>query len=110
MKGQMKAYFQILDQPGIADIVEGTGASIVEGSVQTTNSWGLRAGTEPGHGGKSRGIVLGDSYMQGLFVADDETPTECLKRDLCSSARQRRGDPQHRPPGLFSRTVLLHPG
>ncbi len=29
-----------------------------------------------------RGIVLGDSYMQGLFVADDQTPTECLKRDL----------------------------
>ena len=29
-----------------------------------------------------RGIVLGDSYMQGLFVGDDQTPTECLKRDL----------------------------
>ena len=83
MKGQMKAYFQILDQPGIADIVEGTGASIVEGSIQTTNSWGLR-GPEPNLASPWRGIVLGDSYMQGLFVADDETPTECLKRDLRS--------------------------
>ena len=32
--------------------------------------------------GKLRGIVLGDSYMQGLFVGDQETPTECLKREL----------------------------
>ena len=26
--------------------------------------------------------MLGDSYMQGLFVGDHETPVECLKRDL----------------------------
>ena len=54
---------------------------IVEGSVQTTNSWGLR-GPEPDTQARWRGIVLGDSYMQGLFVGDDQTPTECLKRDL----------------------------
>ncbi len=83
MKGQMKAYFPVLDQPGLSAIVDGTGASIVEGSVQTTNSWGLR-GPEPDLPARWRGIVLGDSYMQGLFVADDETPTECLKRELAT--------------------------
>ena len=54
---------------------------IVEGSTQTTNSWGLR-GPEPDLTATWRGIVLGDSCMQGLFVGDLETPTECLKRDL----------------------------
>ena len=27
-------------------------------------------------------IVLGDSFMQGLFIGDDETPPECLRRYL----------------------------
>jgi hypothetical protein len=81
VKGQMKAYFQAPDRPGLPDLVQGTGAVIVEGSTQTTNSWGLR-GPEPDVTTTYRGIVLGDSYMQGLFVADDQTPTECLKREL----------------------------
>jgi hypothetical protein len=81
MKGDMKAFFQVLDTPEVPELVKGTGASIVEGSVQTTNSWGLR-GPEPDPHAVWRGIVLGDSYMQGLFVGDDQTPTECLKRDL----------------------------
>jgi hypothetical protein len=81
MKGDVKAFFQIPDRPEAAELVKGTGASIVEGSAQTTNSWGLR-GPEPDTRATWRGIVLGDSYMQGLFVADDQTPTECLKRDL----------------------------
>ncbi len=42
----MKAYFQIPDTPEAAEIVKGTGATIVEGSSQMTNSWGLR-GPEP---------------------------------------------------------------
>src|SRR5262249_19414208 len=81
MKGDVKAFFQIPDRPEAAEMVQGTGASIVEGSSQTTNSWGLR-GPEPDTQAAWRGIVLGDSYMQGLFVGDDQTPTECLKRDL----------------------------
>ncbi|MGP0063357.1 MAG: hypothetical protein ACLQGP_07100, partial [Isosphaeraceae bacterium] len=80
-KGAVKAYLQLPDTPDTPKIVEGTGAKIVEGSSQTTNSWGLR-GPEPDMTAPFRGIVLGDSYMQGLFVADDETPTECLKREL----------------------------
>ncbi len=81
MKGEMKAFFQVPNRPEAAEMVKGTGASIVEGSTQTTNSWGLR-GPEPQIRATWRGIVLGDSYMQGLFVGDDQTPTECLKRDL----------------------------
>jgi hypothetical protein len=81
MKGDVKAYFQVPDCHVVAQLVVGTGAAIVDGSVQTTNSWGLR-GPEPDRDAPWRGIALGDSYIQGLFVGDDQTPTECLKRDL----------------------------
>jgi hypothetical protein len=80
-RGNVKAYFQIPDTPEAPEIVKGTGAVIVEGSSQRTNSWGLR-GPEPETDAAFRGIALGDSYMQGLFVGDDQTPVECLKRDL----------------------------
>ena len=83
VKGQVKAYFQVLDKPEVAELLQGTGAQLVEGSVQTTNSWGLR-GPEPNLKASWRGIALGDSYLQGLFVGDQETPTECLKRELAS--------------------------
>ena len=53
----------------------------IESSRQTTNSWGLR-GPEPEPDAPMRGIVLGDSYMQGMFIGDDETPPECLRRYL----------------------------
>ena len=87
-RGAVKAYFLVPDTPEAAAIVQGTGSVIVEGSAQTTNSWGLR-GPEPNLAAPLRGIALGDSYMQGLFVGDDQTPTECLKRDLA----QRFGAP-----------------
>lgn len=80
-KGNVKAYFQVPDVPEAHELVKAAGALLVDGSVQTTNSWGLR-GPEPEMNTKWRGLVLGDSYMQGLFVGDDETPTECLKRRL----------------------------
>jgi hypothetical protein len=79
MKGPLKAYFQAPDLPELRALVKPTGALVVEGSSQTTNSWGLR-GREPDLSAPLRGIILGDSYMQGLFVGDEETPTECLKR------------------------------
>ncbi|HEX3448867.1 MAG TPA: SGNH/GDSL hydrolase family protein [Isosphaeraceae bacterium] len=81
VKGPVKAYFQVPESPEIIDLVKGTGAEIVSGSTQTTNSWALR-GPEPDLKAPWRGIVLGDSYMQGLFIGDDQTPTECLKREL----------------------------
>ncbi len=80
-RGDVKEYIQIPDRPETAELVKKAGAVIVDGSAQTTNSWGLR-GPEPDTKATWRGIVLGDSYMQGLFVGDDQTPTECLKRDL----------------------------
>jgi hypothetical protein len=81
VKGPVKAYFPVLETPELPEAVKGTGAQIVEGSTQNTNSWGLR-GPEPDLTAPWRGIVVGDSYMQGLFVGDQETPVECLKRDL----------------------------
>jgi hypothetical protein len=75
------AFFLVPDRPELFDAIRGT-AAIPEGrSKQSTNSWGLR-GPEPDQGAPVRGIVLGDSYMQGLFLGEDETPPECLKRDL----------------------------
>ncbi len=61
--------------------MKGTTALRVAGSEQTTNSWGLR-GPEPDPSAPVRGIVLGDSFMQGLFIGDDQTPPECLRHYL----------------------------
>ncbi len=52
-----------------------------EGSVQNTNSWGLR-GAEPDLTAALRGIVLGDSFMQGMFNGDGDTPPLDLERYL----------------------------
>lgn len=75
------SYFPVPDTPALTAAVAGSSAIVVATSVQTTNSWGLR-GPEPDLDAPLRGVVLGDSYMQGLFVGDDDTPTECLKRCL----------------------------
>ncbi|WP_165249910.1 SGNH/GDSL hydrolase family protein [Paludisphaera soli] len=81
--GGVLAYFPIPDTPSLHALAQAAGAMIVAESVQTTNSWGLRGG-EPNRDATLRGIVLGDSYMQGLFVGDDQTPPACLKRVLAS--------------------------
>src|SRR5262249_45979869 len=39
-------------------------------------------GPEPDLDAPLRGLVLGDSYMQGMFVGDDATPPESLRRYL----------------------------
>jgi hypothetical protein len=74
-------FFLVPETPELARAMAGTSAVLVQGAAQTTNSWGLR-GPEPDLDAPLRGIVLGDSYMQGLFVADDQTPSERLKRQL----------------------------
>jgi hypothetical protein len=74
-------FFLVPDGPELGDAMRGTTAVRVEGSVQTTNSWGLR-GPEPEPSATLRGIVLGDSFMQGLFIGDAQTPPECLRRYL----------------------------
>ncbi len=88
LKGGILAYFPIPVGPGLDRAVEGTDALVVASSVQTTNSWGLR-GPEPDTEAPLRGIILGDSYMQGLFVGDNQTPSECLKRDLSRNLKTR---------------------
>ncbi len=74
-------FFIVPDGPGLADAIRGTPAIPLESSRQTTNSWGLR-GPEPDPQAPLRGIVLGDSYMQGMFIGDDETAPVCLRRYL----------------------------
>lgn len=69
------------DRPELAEVLQGSGGVIVSSSVQTTNSWGLR-GPEPDPSAPLRGIVLGDSYMQGMFIDDEHAPPECLRRRL----------------------------
>ena len=75
------AFFLVPDRPELRDVIRGTPAIPSEQSKQSTNSWGLR-GPEPDLDAPVRGIVLGDSFMQGLFLAEEQTPPQCLKRDL----------------------------
>jgi hypothetical protein len=75
--------FQVLDKPKNRAAAERAGAIVDVGSVQTTNSWGLR-GPEPDPSSPIRGVVLGDSFMQGMFNGDDDTPPIQLQRYLRS--------------------------
>jgi hypothetical protein len=73
--------FQVPDTPEARDGCAGVGAVVVPESVQVTNSWGFR-GPEPDTNAPLRGIVLGDSVIQGVLVGDDQTPPACLEREL----------------------------
>ena len=66
-------FFLVPDGPGLAEAMRGTAAIPVEESRHSTNSWGLR-GPEPDLDAPLRGLVLGDSFMQGMFIGDDDTP------------------------------------
>jgi lysophospholipase L1-like esterase len=81
-------FFLVPDRPELRELIRGTSAILCEDSKQSTNSWGLR-GPEPDLDAPVRGIVLGDSFMQGLFVDEEHTPPECLRRDLESRLRTR---------------------
>jgi hypothetical protein len=74
-------FFLVPNAPELYEAIKGTGALIVNGSEQSTNSWGCR-GPEFDTSAPLRGIVLGDSFMQGFFVGDTETPSACLEREL----------------------------
>lgn len=67
--------------PEILRAAEAAGATVVGGTEQSTNSWGCR-GPEPDTEAPVRGLILGDSFMQGYFVGDDDTPPMCLRRSL----------------------------
>ncbi len=73
--------FQVLDTPKHRAAAARARAIVDLGSMQHTNSWGLR-GPEPDLSAPVRGIVLGDSFMQGMFNGDDDTPPAQLERYL----------------------------
>jgi hypothetical protein len=75
--------FEIPDTPEARRLGEAVGGRVVPESLQTTNSWGCR-GTEPDPDATVRGIVLGDSNMQGLLVGDDQAPPSRLESTLRS--------------------------
>ncbi len=81
MPGNIDGFFLMPDTPELIPLAQKTHAYIVPGSSQTTNSWGCR-GPEPDPSAPLRGLILGDSNMQGLFVGDDETPPERLRHEL----------------------------
>jgi hypothetical protein len=81
IKSGVLMLLQVPDRPDLPQAVYGTSAIPVEASRQTTNTWGLR-GPDPDPTAPLRGIVLGDSFMQGMFIGDDQTPPECLRRYL----------------------------
>lgn len=81
LKSGVLMFFQVPDGPGLAEALHGTSGIPVETSRQATNSWGLR-GREPDPKAPLRGIVLGDSFMQGMFIDDDHAPPECLSHYL----------------------------
>jgi GDSL-like Lipase/Acylhydrolase family len=75
--------FQIPDTPEAREAGAAASGVVVPESVQTTNSWGCR-GPEPDTKAPLRGIVLGDSVIQGALVGDDQTPPACLERELAT--------------------------
>jgi hypothetical protein len=79
--GRVSGMFEVPCTREAREAGEAVGGRLVPGSLQTTNSWGCR-GPEPDPDAPLRVLVLGDSIMQGLLVGDDETPSECLRREL----------------------------
>ena len=73
--------FQFPNTPEVRRLAALAGAEIISGPSQTTNSWGCR-GPEPDLNAPVRGIVLGDSFMQGFLIGDQETPPEQLRQLL----------------------------
>jgi hypothetical protein len=73
--------FLVPDNPEMRAAAQAAGAIVDEPSAMTTNSWGLR-GPEPDPDAPIRGIVLGDSFMMGMFNGDQDTPPYRLQLAL----------------------------
>ena len=81
LRGGPFGLFLVRDLPEVRESARAAGAVVDEPSAQTTNSWGLR-GPEPDPGATARGVVLGDSFMQGMFNGDSDTPPIRLQEAL----------------------------
>ena len=81
MKGGPHGLLLVPDRPDVRALAPPARGIVVEDSVQTTNSWGLR-GPEPDLAAKIRVLVLGDSYMQGMFIGDAVAPPFLLQEAL----------------------------
>jgi hypothetical protein len=77
----LECFFFVPDTEEVREAVAAAGTVPVPGSHQTTNSWDLR-GPEPDLDAPLRVLVLGDSFMQGIFVLDDATPVVRLEQAL----------------------------
>lgn len=77
----VQAMFLVPETPRLDQLRREGTIAIVEGAEQTTNSWGCR-GPEPNANAQWRGLVLGDSFMQGMLVGDAETPPVRLEEYL----------------------------
>lgn len=83
MQGGPHGLLLIPDRPELRELATKAGAIVVESSVQTTNSWGLR-GPEPDLNARMRILALGDSFMEGMFIGDRETPPLQLESYLAN--------------------------
>lgn len=81
MTGGPHGLLLIPDRPEVRKLAVEAGGIVVEESVQNTNSWGLR-GPEPNRDAQVRVLVLGDSFMQGMFIGDADAPPAQLERTL----------------------------
>ena len=82
LKSGVLMFFLVPDGPGLADAIRGTPAIPVETSQADHEFLGAPRVRSPIPRHPCAGIVLGDSFMQGMFIGDDETPPECLRRYL----------------------------
>ncbi len=84
---RVQAMFEIPDTPASRRLGESVGGRVVPESAQSTNSWGCR-GPEADPSAPIRGIVLGDSTMQGLLIGDGESPPARLEAHLAADRKQ----------------------
>lgn len=79
--------FQVPDTPDVRAAIPHTQAIAIDESVENTNSWGCR-GREPDSNASFRVLVLGDSFMQGLLIGDDDAPPNVLIQSLQDQMKQ----------------------
>jgi len=84
LPGGLASFFFLPDIREVREALAESGEEILPESSQATNSWGCR-GPEPDPDATMRVLVIGDSFMQGIFVPEDRTPPECLARSLRES-------------------------